>query len=436
MHLFSEIFQMDVNAILTYTVCMLYILLLSLFSIGYLAIIFEKFLHVNKAAVALLMGALMWLFYFILSPSGLSLESMSEQISDVAQIIFFLLAAMVIVELIDSHEGFKLITDLLYKASPRKMFWFLLGISFFMSAVLDNLTAMIVVVSLLKKMITDRNERWLLGSILVITVNAGGAWTPIGDVTTTMLWINGKITTWETIKALFLPSAVCALVAGFLATPFINKKRHEVTVFSLPMAPGAHRVLFMGIGSLIMIPVWKAAFDLPPFMGALIGLGAVWLITDIIHFRHGEERWHLRVLHVLKKIDTSGILFFLGILLAIDALTTAGILKDFAVRLQSLIPNQNWVAVIIGLISSVVDNVPLVAATMGMYDMTAYPADSSLWQMIAYAAGTGGSILIIGSAAGVAFMGLEKVDFLWYLKRVSWIALISYFAGIATYILT
>lgn len=414
---------------------MLYTLLLFLFSLGYLAIIFEKFLHVNKAAVALLMGALMWLLYFILTPGGLSLESMSEQISDVAQIIFFLLAAMVIVELIDSHEGFKLITDLLYKASHLRMFWFLLGISFFMSAVLDNLTAMIVVISLLKKMIEDRNERWLLGSILVIAVNAGGAWTPIGDVTTTMLWINGKITTGETIKALFLPSVVCALVAGLLATPFINKNNRRTTVFRLPMAPGAHRVLFMGIGSLIMIPVWKGAFGLPPFMGALIGLGTVWLITDIIHFRHGEERWHLRVVHILKKIDTSGILFFLGILLAIDALTTAGILKDFAVWLQSLIPNQNWIAVIIGLISSVVDNVPLVAATMGMYDMTAHPPDSSLWQMIAYAAGTGGSILIIGSAAGVAFMGLEKVDFLWYLRRVSWIALISFFAGVATYVL-
>ena len=415
---------------------MLYLSLIVFFSIGYLAIIFEKILHVNKAAVALVMGSICWLLYFIFVPGGGSKELITEQIADVAQIIFFLLAAMAIVELIDSHHGFKLITDLLYTSSKRRMLWFLIGVSFFMSAVLDNLTTMIVMVSLLKKLVEDRKDRWFLGSILVIVVNAGGAWTPIGDVTTTMLWINDKITTFSIIKALFLPSVVCTLVAGLIATFLIKGESKGVsTSFKLPMAPGAHRVLFMGVGSLVMIPIWKAAFGLPPFMGALIGLGAIWLVTDIIHFRHGEERWHLRVTHILTKIDTSGILFFLGILLAIDALTAAGILKDLADWLQKMVPNQNWVAIIIGLISSVIDNVPLVAATMGMYDMTQYPVDAPLWQMIAYAAGTGGSILIIGSAAGVIFMGLEKVDFLWYLKRVSWIAFLSYFAGIGAYFL-
>lgn len=414
---------------------MLYLELIIFFSIGYLAIIFENFLHVNKSAVALVMAVVCWVLYFAGTPHGISSELLAQQISDVAQIIFFLLGAMVIVELIDSHHGFKLITDILYTSSKRRMLWFLIGISFFMSAALDNLTSMIVMSSLLKKMVHHQKERWMLGSILVISVNAGGAWTPIGDVTTTMLWINDKITTWAIIKSLFIPSFVCVLVSGLIATFLIKGSRKEVpTSFSIPMEPGARRVLFMGVASLIMIPIWKAALGLPPFMGALIGLGLLWLITDLIHYKHGEKRWHLRVVHVLTKIDTSGILFFLGILLAIDALATAGILKDLAEGLQSVVPNQNWVAVIIGLASSVIDNVPLVAATMGMYDMTTFPPDSQLWQMIAYAAGTGGSILIIGSAAGVAFMGIEKVDFIWYLKRVSWIALIGYFAGIAAYL--
>ncbi|MCH9626317.1 MAG: Na(+)/H(+) antiporter NhaD [Chlamydiales bacterium] len=415
---------------------MLHLELILFFILGYIAIIFEKFLHVNKAAIALVMAVVCWLLYFAATPHGISSAFMNEQVSDVAQIIFFLLAAMIIVELIDSHQGFKLITDMLYSSSKRKMLWFLIGISFFMSAALDNLTSMIVMASLLKKMIHDKKDRWLLGSILVIVVNAGGAWTPIGDVTTTMLWINDKITTWETIKALFIPSVVCALVAGLIASFVIKgENKKSSTFFALPMEPGARRVLFTGLTSLIMIPVWKMALGLPPFMGALIGLGLLWLLTDIIHLRHGESRWHLRVTHVFKRIDMSGIFFFLGILLAIDALSSAGILKEFAVQLQHIVPNQQWVAVVIGLISSVIDNVPLVAATMGMYDMTAYPPDSQLWQMIAYAAGTGGSILIIGSAAGVAFMGIEKVDFIWYMKRVSWIALISYFAGFGAYLL-
>jgi NhaD family Na+/H+ antiporter len=416
---------------------MLYSLLIFFFSVGYIVIIFEKFFHVNKAAVALAMGAFCWLLYFIVSHPFSSHAAINEQISDVAQIIFFLMAAMTIVELIDSHHGFKLVTDMLYTASKRKMLWFLLSISFFMSSVLDNSTTMIVMVSLLRKLIEDRHERWVFGSILVIAVNAGGAWTPIGDVTTTMLWIHNKITTLEIIKSLFFPSVVCAGVTGLLAMLYIKNRKTETknTRIQIPMEPGARRVFFMGLASLILIPVWKAAFDLPPFMGALLGLGFLWLITDLLHFKHGEQRWHLRVVHILTKIDTSSILFFLGILLAIDALTTAGILEDLATWLESIVPNQNWVALLIGLASSVVDNVPLVAATMGMYDMETYPIDSPIWQLIAYAAGTGGSILIIGSAAGIAFMGLEKIDFIWYMKRIAWIALVSYLAGFFTYFL-
>lgn len=412
---------------------MLQVGLVIFFSIGYLAIIFENFLHVNKTAVALIMGVVCWgLFFF--TDHGIAVDVLTQHLSDVAEIIFFLFAAMIIVELIDSHHGFKLITDILYSSSKRKMLWFLIGMSFFMSSVLDNLTTMIVMASLLKKMIKSTHERWMIGSIIVIAVNAGGAWTPIGDVTTTMLWIHDKITTLAVIKALFLPSIICTLVSGLLATFMIKGESDPVpSSFHFEMAPGARRVLFMGIGALIMIPVWKAAIGLPPYMGALIGLGILWLVTDLIHFRYGEERWHLRVIHVLKKIDTSGILFFLGILLAIDALTSAGLLRQLAEYMQTLMPNQNYVAVLIGLASSIVDNVPLVAATMGMYDMQTYPIDSHLWQLIAYAAGTGGSILIIGSAAGVAFMGIEKVDFIWYVKHIAWIALCGYFAGILVY---
>jgi NhaD family Na+/H+ antiporter len=414
---------------------MLYASLLIIFALGYLAIIFERPLRLNKAAVALATGAFCWLAYFAGKPDHFSAVQFAEQLSDIAQIIFFLFAAMIIVELIDSHHGFKIITHIFHTSSRRKMLWFLIVVSFFMSAVLDNLTTMIVMTSLIKKLVENRKDRWLIGSILVIVVNAGGAWTPIGDVTTTLLWINAKITTLETIKWLFFPSVICAVVAGALATFFIKGEQEKIPIeLNLPMEPGAKRVFFMGVGSLVMVPVWKALFGLPPFLGALIGVGVLWLTTDILHFRHGESRWHLRVVHVITKIDTAGILFFLGILLAIDALSIAGILRGFAVSLQEAIPQQEWVAVIIGLISSVIDNVPLVAATMSMYDMATHPIDSLLWQMIAYAAGTGGSILIIGSAAGVAFMGMEKVDFIWYLKRISWIALIGYFAGVGVYL--
>ena len=414
----------------------LYFPLILFFFLGYAGIIFETIVRLNKAATAILMAAGCWLIYFIAFHGQAALLTvMNEPVGDVAQIIFFLMAVMAIVELIDSHQGFKVITDLLHTTSKRKMLWLILLISFFMSSVLDNLTSMIVMISLLRKLVPERQDRWFLGSLVVISVNAGGAWTPIGDVTTTMLWINHRITSWETIRILFLPSVVCAGVAGLLSSLFVRGNTRPVIAKSSKMEPGARRVLFGGILALVMIPVWKGIFHLPPFMGALIGLGVLWLLTDLIHFEYKEQRSHLRVPHILGKIDTSGILFFLGILLAVSALTTAGVLKDFATLLDRWLPNQNYVAVFIGLISSVVDNVPLVAATFGMYDLGRFPVDSTFWQLVAYAAGTGGSILIIGSAAGVAFMGLENIDFFWYLKRISWIALISYFAGLATYFL-
>ncbi|MCH9609112.1 MAG: Na(+)/H(+) antiporter NhaD [Chlamydiales bacterium] len=416
---------------------MLHIELMIFFLVGYLAIVFEKFLHVNKSAVALVMAVLCWLLFLGDSHALLSSTLMAEQIYDVAQIIFFLLAVMIIVELVDSHHGFKMVTDLIYSSSKRKMLWFLIVISFFMSAVLDNLTTMIVIASLLRKMVPNAKDRWLMGSIVLITVNAGGAWTPIGDVTTTMLWIHDRITTWETVRSLFVPSVVNALVAGLIGTWLIKgeNKKIEGQLIIQKMEPGAKRVFCLGLLSLLLIPFWKAVLHVPPFMGALMGLGLLWLATDIMHFSYGEERWHLRVTHVMTKIDMSGILFFLGILLAINALQSAGLLTEFASLLEKLIPSSNSIAVVIGLISAVIDNVPLVAASMGMYDLQQFAQNSSFWQLLAYAAGTGGSVLIIGSAAGVVFMGIEKVDFLWYMKKISWIALIGYFAGIAVYLL-
>lgn len=419
----------------------LFIIILSVFFLlGYGAIIFEKFLTINKSATALLMAVGCWIIYFFYNPLGheTELHLLNEQLADIAQIIFFLMAAMAIVELIDSHHGFKIITDLLYASTKRKMMWLILFISFFMSSVLDNLTTMIVMTSLLKKLIPDKKERWFMGSLVVISVNAGGAWTPIGDVTTTMLWINHRITTWETIKSLFIPSVVCAAVAGLLALFFIKGPSAPLleSVKGKKMEPGAKRVLIGGILALVLIPVWKALLGLPPFLGALIGLGVLWLVTDLIHYRYGDTRWHLRVPSVLGRIDASGILFFLGILLAVSSLAVTGILKDLALGLDRVLPNQNYLAFLIGVISSIVDNVPLVAATFGMYDLNQFPVNSTLWQLIAYAAGTGGSIFIIGSAAGVAFMGLEGIDFIWYFKRIAWIATIGYCAGFFIYFVT
>jgi NhaD family Na+/H+ antiporter len=411
-------------------------LILIVFILGYIAIVFEFNIKINKTASALVMAGLVWMFLFLRKGIDLpeAVKVLGEKLNDVSQIIFFLLGAMTIVELINSHDGFKAITDLIQTNSKRKMLWLLGILTFFLSAILDNLTTTIVIVSLLRKLIPDKKERLLLGAMVVVAANAGGAWTPIGDVTTTMLWINGNITTLNVMKALFAPSFFSLLIALFLigiplkgAYPQLTQRaRQEVAT------PGARLVLFAGIGALIFVPIFKALTGLPPFMGILIGLGALWVLTDILHADE-QDRQHLRIPHVLAQIDTSGVLFFLGILLCISALDAAGILQVFADFLGSYIHNSSLIAIIIGIISAVVDNVPLVAAGMGMYSMEVYPADSSFWQLLAYCAGTGGSMLIIGSAAGVALMSLEKVDFLWYLRNISWIALISYFSGIAIY---
>ncbi|MBS0623435.1 MAG: sodium:proton antiporter NhaD [Verrucomicrobia bacterium] len=414
---------------------MLNTILIIFFILGYLAIIFEKFLHVNKAALALVMAVGCWLLYFGQRSTDANL--FTKQVSDVAQIIFFLLSAMIIVEIIDSHHGFKTLTDFIYTSSKRLTMWLLVFLSFFMSAVLDNLTTMIVMASLLKKLVPEEKDRWLIGSMMVISVNAGGAWSPIGDVTTTMLWIQHRLTTLEMVKWLFVPSLIHVLVSGCILSLFLRgeHQKRECHLLHRPMEPGARYVFWLGLGSLILIPVWKGVLNVPPFMGALIGLGLMWLLTDVMHVRYGQERWHLRVSHALNKIDFSGIFFFLGILFAIDALAAAGILKHIADFMKDSLGSEYLLATVIGLLSAVIDNVPLVAAVLGMYSLQDFPTNSTLWQLTAYAAGTGGSILIIGSAAGVVWMGMEKIDFLWYFKRISWIACLGYFAGIGIYLI-
>lgn len=412
--------------------------ILLVFVLGYLAIVFEANIKINKTASALVIAGITWMLLLLKKEIGITEEVkiLGEKLNEISQIVFFLLGAMTIVELISSHNGFKVITDFIRTNSKKKMLWLIGILTFFLSAILDNLTTTIVIVSLLRKLIPDKKERLLLGAIVVIAANAGGAWTPIGDVTTTMLWINGNITTLNIMKSLFMPSFVSLIIAllivGFQfkgTYPELLHKAHEEEV-----APRARLVFFTGLGALISVPILKSSIGLPPFMGILVSLGALWVITDLCHAGK-EGRQHLRIPHILTQIDTSGVLFFLGILLCIGALDAAGLLQIFADFLGSRIHSSSMIATIIGLISAIVDNVPLVAAGMGMYSFETYPVDSSFWQLLAYCAGTGGSILIIGSAAGVALMSLEKVDFLWYLRKVSWIALLSYFSGIGIYLL-
>ncbi len=412
-----------------------HLLIIAVFIIGYLFIIFEYNLKVNKTATAILMAVSAWAIIFVVFPhDSVGLERLNEYVGDVSQIIFFLLGAMTLVEVIDSHKGFKIITDMISTKSKQKMLWLIGLLSFFLSALLDNLTTTIVMISLLRKLIPNPKERFLIGSMVVISANAGGAWTPIGDVTTTMLWINGQVTTLAVVRSLFLPALFsffvsCTLLSFRLKGSF--KTSHGISN-EVP-EPGANLVFFTGVSGLIFVPVFKALTGLPPFMGMLIALGALWLLTDLIHHRY-ENRNHLRVPHVLTKIDTSGVLFFLGILLSIHALEAIDILKSLALYLNQHVTNIPLIASLIGIISAIVDNVPLVAACMGMYDLQTFPPNSPLWMMVAYAAGTGGSILIIGSAAGVALMGMEKINFVWYFKKISLTALAGYLAGMALYL--
>ncbi|XP_052193040.1 sodium/proton antiporter 2 isoform X2 [Diospyros lotus] len=409
-----------------------------LFGIGYAGIIFEESLAFNKSGVGLLMAVSLWVIRIIGAPStDIAVSELSHASAEVSEIVFFLLGAMTIVEIVDAHQGFKLVTDNITTRKPRILLWVVGFVTFFLSSVLDNLTSTIVMVSMLRKLVPPSEYRKLLGAVVVIAANAGGAWTPIGDVTTTMLWIHGQISTLQTMKDLFVPSAVSLAVplALLSLTSEVNGKGVDSPniLASEPIAPRGQLVLSVGIGALVFVPVFKAITGLPPYMGILLGLGVLWILTDAIHY--GEsERQQLKVPQALSRIDTQGVLFFLGILLSVSSLEAAGILRELANYLDAHVPNVELIASIIGLVSAIIDNVPLVAATMGMYDLASFPKDSEFWQLVAYCAGTGGSILVIGSAAGVAFMGMEKVDFFWYFRKVSGFAFAGYAAGIAAYL--
>ncbi|WP_442511584.1 sodium:proton antiporter NhaD [Novipirellula sp. SH528] len=434
-------------------------LILAIFILGYLAIALEHTLKINKAASALLIGVVCWAIYVVnldqLLPSGaipswflteaavekveninqtFAIESQHLHLTgEIASILFFLMGAMTIVELVDAHEGFAIVTNRIQGRKKSSLLWVVGLLTFFMSSVLDNLTTTIVMVSLLRKLIQDREDRLRYVGLVVIAANAGGAWTVIGDVTTTMLWIKHKIGTVEVMSELFLGSLVCLLVPliglTFLMRGKLGERPSEDKTIEIDIRPW-HQWLFLilGLVGLISVPVFKATTHLPPYMGMMLSLAVLWIVSELVsHTMDETTRSSTGVLAVLRRVDMSSILFFLGILLAVGSLGAMGILENAARWLDETLPNREVVAVAIGLVSAVVDNVPLVAAGIEMYSM---PINDDFWMLLAYCAGTGGSCLIIGSAAGVAAMGLEHIDFVWYLKKVAPLAVAGYISGV------
>lgn len=413
-------------------------IIIGIFIIGYLAIAFEHPIKINKTASALITGVLCWTVYIVFTSHEADkiVEELSHHLGAVAEILFFLLGAMTIVELVDAHHGFKVITDRITTRNSRTLLWVLSIITFFLSAILDNLTTAIVMVSLLRKLIKEEEQRKFYAGMVIIAANAGGAWSPLGDVTTTMLWIGGQISALNIMIQLIIPSLVCLLVPLlFLSFRMKGNILGEQSEMEGDTHEKSKLMLFVGIGGLVFVPIFKTLTHLPPYMGMLLALGVVWIVSEIINSGKDEEEKHpYSPAHALSKIDVSSVLFFLGILVAIGALEATHLLRDLATWMSDTIGNLDIIVIAIGLASAIIDNVPLVAATMGMYDLNTFPTDSKIWTFLAYCAGTGGSVLIIGSAAGVAVMGMEKIDFVWYIKRISFLALIGYFAGVVAYL--
>ncbi|HMM76804.1 MAG TPA: sodium:proton antiporter NhaD [Gammaproteobacteria bacterium] len=418
--------------------------LVAIFVVAYAAIAFEHPLRINKSASALIGAGLMWTLYATLTADHAEVgHQLGESIMGTAQIVFFLMGAMTIVEVIDAHNGFEVITNRIRTTTLTSLMWLVGGVSFFLSAALDNLTTTIVMISLMRKLLAQHEDRLFFAGIIVIAANAGGAWSPIGDVTTTMLWIGGQITTLSIMQSVFLP-AVVNLVVPLAVTAFFLRGRLVIAPAASVHERGAPNtteferklMFYLGIGILVAVPVFKTLTHLPPFMGVLFGLGLLWLVGDLVH-RHKEDidKQHLTLAHALSRIDMGSIVFFVGILLAVATLEHTQVLSALAQYLDETIGRQDLIVLIIGIASAIVDNVPLVAAAMGMYSLADYPPDHFLWSFLAYCAGTGGSILIIGSAAGVAAMGLERIHFFWYVQRISGLALIGYLAGAGVYLL-
>jgi len=410
--------------------------LIILFIIGYTLIVMEHTTRVNKTVPALFTGVLMWALWALYDDRHTIAQELEHHLYDISQILFFLLGAMTIVELVDAHQGFKLITNRIRTLSARKLMWIICLVTFFMSAALDNLTTAIVMVSLLRRLVSDDKQRLIFVGMVVVAANAGGAWSPIGDVTTTMLWIGGQISAFSIIEKVLLPSLACML-APLLLVMFqlkgeVSRGDYDVAgALKQETMRGSRPMFFVGVGMLLFVPVFKTVTHLPPFMGMMLALAVVWTLSEFLHIdKTEEEKKPYTAIHALSKIDTSAILFFLGILLAVSTLQGTGVLTDLAQTMDTKIGNLEIIALLIGLLSAVVDNVPLVAAVQKMYH---FPLDDSFWSLIAYTAGTGGSCLIIGSAAGVALMGMERINFFWYLRQVSGLALVGYLAGFAVF---
>ena len=466
----------------------MFILMVVIFVLGYVAIAMEHTIKVDKAASALLIGVLTWtvfvfgtgdilgvdtslsvngiidqggeimksLRHFLFeNPSDIPAETpgilnhyvtheLRHHLIEISEILFFLLGAMTIVELVDAHEGFSVVTNKITTKNKVKLIWILSVIAFFFSAALDNLTTAIVMAALIKKLIGDIKDQWIFGGIIVIAANAGGAWSPIGDVTTIMLWINGQVTAANIIQAVIVPSIICLLVPLIILTltmkgninppEEIGKgENHSTSNFEKNLVFG------LGVACLLFVPIFKTITHLPPFMGILLGLGFLWLITELLHKNKTREaKVSHTVVGVIRRIDVPSVLFFLGILAAVGSLQSAGHLGLLASYLEESIGNIYVINIIIGVLSSIVDNVPLVAAAQGMYEIAPtgpYMVDGTFWEFLAYCAGTGGSCLVIGSAAGVAIMGILRIDFFWYMKKITFLAFIGYISGAIYYIL-
>ncbi len=418
-------------------------LIVAIFVLGYACIALEAFTKVNKAAVALLMCVLCWTAYCLMP--GHDLSVLPEGLGETAETLFFLMGAMTIVEIVDANGGFNFVRDTMKTRSKRKLLWRVAFMTFFLSAILDNLTTSIVMIMVLRKLIQAPKERIIYASLVIIAANSGGAFSPIGDVTTIMLWIKGMVSTGGVLTELFLPSLVSMVVPTLLLSlslkgQFDKAQNLQVQAVSHFTVRQRQAVFFLGVGGLIFVPVFKTITHLPPYMGILLVLGVLWTVTEIFNRRFEEsDPMAKRVTQLLTRIDMSTILFFLGILMAVLCLKQVGVLNAVGDGLNTAFDgNPYFITGIIGVLSSIVDNVPLVAACMNMYDVvpsTIYAVDGSFWQLLAYCAGVGGSMLIIGSAAGVVVMGLEKITFGWYMRRISWIVFVGYVAGILVYAL-
>lgn len=432
--------------------------LVTIFIIGYACIALEHPLKINKTASALLLGCIIWAVFNMFNVNNIGVlesygglegyrsfvsASLIENLGETAEIVFFLLGAMTIVTLIEDYQGFSVITDLIKTTNKKKLLWILSILTFFLSALLDNMTTAIVMVALLRKLIADKKERWLFAGMVILAANAGGAWSPIGDVTTIMLWIKGQVTTVNIIVKTLLPSLVCMVVPVLVLSATLKGEivRPEGEQSGIEVAPWMRKlVLIMGVCGLIFVPIFKTITHLPPYLGMLLSLSVLWVTTEILSRKHSKDGHKLpTAVSTLEHVDVPTILFFLGILMAVSCLKVSGILGSLAQGLDSMrgieaggeVVGFFLIDLIIGVLSSIVDNVPLVAAVQGMYPMSpeGFIANHPFWEFLAYCAGTGGSLLIIGSAAGVAVMGMEKIDFIWYLKKITWLAFVGYIAG-------